>query len=774
MRRLTALLLPLCLLLLLGSCSGASIPPNYFGGNDDGLPDLEWDLVTDPGSSPTADEVNGQMMTLDDAQNAKAPSSLPSGYQGIQGMYFTPVTPSGAGFSGQLSVRITMGNPIPDEYNGVRLFLFHVDPDTREASIMDSARGRAGNWVTFRIDALGFFVVAENLSIPRPGTAFSVSAFADLAQTTAGTLINFWAVPNNGTAPYTYAWTFGDGGTGTGAQTTHTYNSPGTYNVNVIATDATGNTAPAASTPIEITASPNPLTGLAVSVTQDSADHLSFTYGATITGGTGPFTYSWDFDGDGTEDASGAPPVNYTFSTEGLYGGTLTVEDSLGDSISADFVSDARLLVLETQDTLGYEPYDVTFSLVALGFAPGDPLEVVFDDGTSDTAPGDTVLHTYLAEGTYNAYATGQSTLDGTDYPLQSAMVSIVVNKRPRPVAQLTQPVPVNGSGTFKILGYNFGATQGTSTVKFETYDLPVLDWSDTVVEVEVPPTHPMAGDVVLNTDFGATPPIHVTVDFSESIAIQNVIPRQVTPGGEMVIVGLGLFTSDSLTLGGQDCTVLDKNIYGIVATAPTDIALGPAQLVVTSGNDSAPFDCEVVDGSPVLPVVDTVTPQPYQMFTGGVTLSGSNFGDGIGGIVFDGTQVMRIGSWDDMSVLLNDSQFPVDGWAVLINRQVPSAPFDLKMVWAPQITAVDPEFAAIGETVTISGTGFYTKDPTDHVTLGGNELQVLNWSLNTITVQITDGSDDGDIVVHTEFDSNPWPFTVVPRAPGPPGGGQT
>ncbi len=40
--------------------------------------------------------------------------------------------------------------------------------------------------------------------------------------------------------PITYAWNFGDGSVGTGANPTHTYNIPGVYTVCVIATDANG------------------------------------------------------------------------------------------------------------------------------------------------------------------------------------------------------------------------------------------------------------------------------------------------------------------------------------------------------------------------------------------------------------------------------------------------------------------------------------------------------------------------------------------------------
>jgi len=53
-----------------------------------------------------------------------------------------------------------------------------------------------------------------------------------------------------GSPPYTYAWTFGDGGTGTGADPDHTYVSPGTYVAEVEVTDAAARTGSATVTTI--------------------------------------------------------------------------------------------------------------------------------------------------------------------------------------------------------------------------------------------------------------------------------------------------------------------------------------------------------------------------------------------------------------------------------------------------------------------------------------------------------------------------------------------
>jgi hypothetical protein len=76
-----------------------------------------------------------------------------------------------------------------------------------------------------------------------PTAAFTVQpAVAHLGQATA-----FDAAPSSDPDgdPLSFAWTFGDGATGSGGGTSHTFGTPGSYQTILIATDATGLTATA-------------------------------------------------------------------------------------------------------------------------------------------------------------------------------------------------------------------------------------------------------------------------------------------------------------------------------------------------------------------------------------------------------------------------------------------------------------------------------------------------------------------------------------------------
>ena len=52
--------------------------------------------------------------------------------------------------------------------------------------------------------------------------------------------VTFASTVNDGVAPFTYAWTFGDGASGSGASVSHVYTSPGTFTAQVVVTDSQG------------------------------------------------------------------------------------------------------------------------------------------------------------------------------------------------------------------------------------------------------------------------------------------------------------------------------------------------------------------------------------------------------------------------------------------------------------------------------------------------------------------------------------------------------
>ena len=145
----------------------------------------------------------------------------------------------------------------------------------------------------------------------------------------AGTAVSFSATgsdPDNDTL--TYTWDFGDTGTSTAQNPTHTFANPGTYTAKVTVDDGHGGTAndtvsitvTQPNRPPTVTAGRTPTgdvaAGTAISFTATAADPDNDT-----------LTYAWDF-GDGGSSTQQNP--THTYATAGTYSAKVTVSDGKG------------------------------------------------------------------------------------------------------------------------------------------------------------------------------------------------------------------------------------------------------------------------------------------------------------------------------------------------------------------------------------------------------------------------------------------------------------
>lgn len=156
-----------------------------------------------------------------------------------------------------------------------------------------------------------------------PTAAFSWSAAKAKASFDAGA-----SVDPDGTIA-SYAWAFGDGSTGDGATTSHTYAAGGTYTVTLTVTDDRGGQ-DVKTKDVTVVANAKPTAAFT-----SSANFLALSFdgtGSADTDGTVD-SYAWDFGDGGT--ASTASP-NHTYAAAGTYTVKLTVTDSDGatDSVT--------------------------------------------------------------------------------------------------------------------------------------------------------------------------------------------------------------------------------------------------------------------------------------------------------------------------------------------------------------------------------------------------------------------------------------------------------
>ena len=158
-----------------------------------------------------------------------------------------------------------------------------------------------------------------------------------------------------------YAWTFGDGTTGTGVAPTHTYATANTYTVSLTVTDNSGGTN-TISHPITVSAA----NVLPTAAFTSNSTNLNATFnagGSTDTDGT-IVGYAWMF-GDGTTGTGVAP--THTYATANTYTVSLTVTDNSGGTNTI-----SHPITVSTAVTPGQYAADAFGRTVANGFGTAD------------------------------------------------------------------------------------------------------------------------------------------------------------------------------------------------------------------------------------------------------------------------------------------------------------------------------------------------------------------------------------------------------------------
>lgn len=298
----------------------------------------------------------------------------------------------------------------------------------------------------------------------------------------------------------TYEWDFGDGSSGSGATTSHSYAEGGTYDVVLTVTDDDGasdtsteevsvaaNQAPTAEFTSEVT---DLMVSLDASTSMDDDGQIE--------------SYSWDF-GDG-ESGSGVT-ASHTFQEGGSYDITLTVTDDDGESSEVTQSVTVAPAPANTAPTAAFES-TVTNLQVATDASAStdDDGEIVayswdFGDGTTET--GLTAAHTYSEAGTFTVTLT--VTDDDGDNDTSSEEVTVEAppqNQAPVAafdVSPVDLSVSVDGGsstdtdGTIESYAWDFGdgatatgATASNTYASAGTYDITLVVTDDDGAETSL------------------------------------------------------------------------------------------------------------------------------------------------------------------------------------------------------------------------------------------------------------------------------------------------
>jgi len=251
---------------------------------------------------------------------------------------------------------------------------------------------------------------------------------------TPGIQVSFNAVSSGGVPPYSYTWNFGDASTGSGSSPTHSYSTKGTYTVSLTVKDSVFPTPHTASATQSLTVSP-PLFTLAITGPSSGVAGAKINFTATASGGSSPYSFSWNF-GDGTANVAGGSTnpnaQSHTYTKIGTFTVKVNATDSTGKIATATSTVNVSTLIPPLSVSLsgpgsGGIGSSLTISATATGGSTPYSFSWTAIGGSPSSGTGSSLSTTYSSPGTYTVSVTV------TDANAKTATASTTISVSPPP-----------------------------------------------------------------------------------------------------------------------------------------------------------------------------------------------------------------------------------------------------------------------------------------------------------------------------------------------------
>ncbi len=319
-----------------------------------------------------------------------------------------------------------------------------------------------------------------------------------------------------------------------------------------------------------------------------------------------------------------------------------------------------------------------------------------------------------------------------------------VTTSAPGPSITSISPTLGPVGASVSILGSNFGASQGTSTVTFHGIAATPTSWSATGIFAPVP-SGATTGNVVVTVGGVASNGINFAVVPPN---ISSLSPNFGITGTPVTIFGTNFGATQgtsTVTFNGTTATATSWSDTSIVAPVPTGATNGN---VVVNVGALASNGVNFTVGPP--PNISLLSPTSGPRGTP-VTITGTNFGatQGTGFVRFSGVTATPM-SWSATSISVpvppgaptgNDLVDVIAAGGAASNQAIFTVTF-------PSITSVSPTSGATGTLVAITGTNFGASQGTSTVTFNGTAATPTSWSATSIVAPVPAGATTGNVVV--------------------------
>jgi hypothetical protein len=259
------------------------------------------------------------------------------------------------------------------------------------------------------------------------------------------------------------------------------------------------------------------------------------------------------------------------------------------------------------------------------------------------------------------------------------------------------------GTTVVTITGKGFGATQGSSVVKFNTVPAGAYtSWSATKIVCTVP-AGAGSGPVTVNTAWGTSNGVNFTV--TRPPVVSSISPASGPVGAQVTIKGSGFGAVRGKSIvkfnGVSAGSYVSWSDAQIVCEAPANASTGPVT-VATAGGTSNGVTFTVIP----VPTITSLSPSSGPVGTL-VTIAGKNFqaSQGEGLVKFNGVTASNYTSWSDAQIKCSVPSGASTGLVTVATSGGISKGKPFKVTSSASLTTAGPDQKVAGEgLVSLSG----------------------------------------------------------------------